>query len=308
MGEGPACVEEICGNNLDDDCDGLTDWEDPDCELCGNGDEDEGENCLTCPQDMPSGACEEICGDSVDNDGDGFIDEGCEICGNLIDDDEDSLIDEGCGEPDCSNGIDDDGDGEIDNCPDLAVEDVYLTSTGSRQNSFNIGFTISNRGSAIATIFKNSVFRGNPAFGDELQSEIISLGIGESKTVMLPITLFSLKTDFNIVVFADSTESIAELDEKNNKKIFTVEVKQGPDLTVNRFTSEQECVNESETYNLVAIVRNIGTKGILESFYTSLYKDSIQSTPIKEKYMNMYGVDIISNGGGSANPDLGGEQ
>ncbi len=306
IGDGPVCIQEICGNGLDDDCDGLIDWADSDCENCGNGEDDEGETCFNCPQDMPFGECEELCGDGVDNDGDGFIDEECEICFNLVDDDGDGLIDEGCGEPDCSNGLDDDGDGEIDNCPDLVVENVYLHSTGVRQNSFNLGFTISNKGRAIATIFKNSVFRGNPAFGDELQSEVLSLGIGESKTITLPITLFSLKNDFNVVVFADSTESISELDEENNKKIFIVNVGQGPDLTVDRFTSEEECVNETETYTLFAIVRNIGTKGILESFYTSLYKDSIQSTPIAERLTNMGGLETQTPGGGGfANPDLG---
>jgi len=63
-------IQEVCGNGLDDDNDGVVD----------------------------DGCAEELCTDIVDNDGDGQINEGCaEICGDGIDNDRDGLTDEGCG-------------------------------------------------------------------------------------------------------------------------------------------------------------------------------------------------------------------
>jgi hypothetical protein len=97
-----ACVEEIC-NNIDDDCDGVTDedLEPGDCEgecgqgtlLCVDGEE-------VCFSEKPE---EEIC-DYIDNDCDGEVDEdqlnACGTCGDVPE--------EVC------NGIDDDCDGEWD--------------------------------------------------------------------------------------------------------------------------------------------------------------------------------------------------
>lgn len=77
---------EVCGDNADNDCDGMTD------EGC----------CIPVP---------EVCGDNIDNDCDGVIDDGCcvpmpEICGDNIDNDCDNLIDESC----CGNGVLDAGE------------------------------------------------------------------------------------------------------------------------------------------------------------------------------------------------------
>jgi hypothetical protein len=116
----PIARGEVCGNGVDDDCDGLAE------ELCG---------CVARP---------EVCGNGADDDCDGLVDDGCfgidvspEIC-NGRDDDGDGLVDEGfdrdgdgftaCG-GDCDDrradrnpnsvevcdGVDNDCDGLVDN-------------------------------------------------------------------------------------------------------------------------------------------------------------------------------------------------
>lgn len=72
------CVE-ICGDALDNDCDGVAD--EADCQVCGpvdipgNGKDD---NCDCVIDNPPLG---EICNDGVDNDGDGLIDGADPACG-----------------------------------------------------------------------------------------------------------------------------------------------------------------------------------------------------------------------------------
>jgi hypothetical protein len=91
----PACGTEMCGDGIDNDCDGAID-------------EDCGVSCtcidefVDCGGGCPSGctASPERC-DSSDNDCDGTVDEGCcvastEVCEDGIDNDCDGRIDEGC--------------------------------------------------------------------------------------------------------------------------------------------------------------------------------------------------------------------
>lgn len=70
---GCGLILEDCSNGIDDDGDGLTDCEDPEC--CGR------DECAPCDN-------EEICADGIDNDGDGYIDEEdydcCEFYANCL--------------------------------------------------------------------------------------------------------------------------------------------------------------------------------------------------------------------------------
>ncbi len=110
---------ELCGNGYDDDLDGYTDCDDPECfstpgcyEDCGNGIDDDGDGDIDCDDGdcyghSPCGGTAEICDNGIDDDGDGDIDcadTDCSGAGNCI-------------ESVCNNGIDDDGDGLTD-CQD----------------------------------------------------------------------------------------------------------------------------------------------------------------------------------------------
>jgi len=74
--------ESVCGDGFDNDCDGSSDCEDPDCfnslECPCNLDEfcDEGENCRLCPHDCIS-VNMSVCGNGVCESGDG---ENCKTC------------------------------------------------------------------------------------------------------------------------------------------------------------------------------------------------------------------------------------
>ena len=159
-----ACVpnyppsEPSCHNGIDDDNDGLTDCDDPDCltsglclpdEDCANGEDDDDDGATDCDDMDCAGhtACNnrENCFNGMDDDGDNLVDcddddcdsaQGCtaaEDCSNGIDDNDDGLTD--CADPlcvgssfcggteNCFDGIDDDGDGLTD-CQDPDCADA----------------------------------------------------------------------------------------------------------------------------------------------------------------------------------------
>jgi hypothetical protein len=89
---GCSAAVENCSNGVDDNCNGLTDCNDPGCfgnracitpgvEICNNGLDDDGDGLIDCadPDCAGSPACKpmmgpEICNDGVDNNGDGLVD------------------------------------------------------------------------------------------------------------------------------------------------------------------------------------------------------------------------------------------
>jgi hypothetical protein len=88
----PTGNREICGNKLDDDCNGLADCADPACfgdpacskpgqEICNNGIDDDGDGLIDCadPDCASSLACRpgtgtEICDNGIDDNGNGLVD------------------------------------------------------------------------------------------------------------------------------------------------------------------------------------------------------------------------------------------
>ena len=122
---------EICGNGIDDDCNGLADCfdracqSDPACidrkkETCDNGKDDDGNGLVDCKDPACYGdkACivpgREICNNNLDDDDDGLVD-----CA-----DSDCAMDISCKTPGtevCDNGKDDDGNGLVD-CSDPACK------------------------------------------------------------------------------------------------------------------------------------------------------------------------------------------
>ena len=124
---------EVCGNGIDDDCNGLADCQDPICqnepscinrkqEQCTNGIDDDGNGLVDCMDPACFGdlACfvlgHEVCNNNLDDDDDGLVDckdpdcaqspscivrLGEEICDNGIDDNGDALVD--CSDPKCKN-------------------------------------------------------------------------------------------------------------------------------------------------------------------------------------------------------------
>ncbi|MCD6496862.1 MAG: trypsin-like serine protease [Deltaproteobacteria bacterium] len=151
-----AVIEIYCTNGQDDDGDGQTDCDDPDCdgvpacrvpqEACDNGVDDDKDGRIDCadPDCAQAPHChpgQETCTNGIDDDGDGQTDcddsdctqdaaclPGNENCTNGVDDDNDGTIDcadrdcaqaPNCtgGNENCTNGVDDDNDGKID-CAD----------------------------------------------------------------------------------------------------------------------------------------------------------------------------------------------
>jgi hypothetical protein len=132
-------ASEICGNNIDDNCDGTADES---CTACTDADGDgysaEGDACGLVDCDDTDSAvypgAPEICNNSIDNNCDGFTDESCTACTDA--DSDNYYAEAACGPQgqalDCNdaitsinpgaievcNGLDDDCDGQVDEgCP-----------------------------------------------------------------------------------------------------------------------------------------------------------------------------------------------
>ncbi|MGR3310440.1 MAG: SBBP repeat-containing protein, partial [Candidatus Brocadiales bacterium] len=138
-------ASEACNDGVDNDCDGLVDLDDPDCdgfvpspEICDDGVDNDGDGLVDCldpdcrvdaDRDGTFALPSEVCNDGVDNDCDGLVDlddpdcggpRSGEICNDDIDNDGDGLVD--CRDPDCQFK-DEDGDTFIaapcgDDCDD----------------------------------------------------------------------------------------------------------------------------------------------------------------------------------------------
>ncbi len=143
-------TEEICDNGIDDDCDGLADWPDPDCcgdadgdgftdEDCGGYDCDDGDTAVFPGADEICDGKDTDCDgiipdDEVDGDGDGWI-----LCADC--DDTDLDVNPGADEI-CHNEIDDDCDGLID-YPDDPDCEFTLELEGSYETSLlSLDFTL----------------------------------------------------------------------------------------------------------------------------------------------------------------------
>jgi hypothetical protein len=132
-----SCANEICNDNLDNDLDGLSDCADPNCtnatncQTCGNGQLNAGEQCdgtnlnnqscltqgfdggaLSCNNSCffnITGCADELCTDNLDNDFDGQIDCADASC----------VSNNACNElGECSDNLDNDFDGQVD-CSDV---------------------------------------------------------------------------------------------------------------------------------------------------------------------------------------------
>ena len=125
--EGGSC-ETVCDDDEDNDGDGLTDCDDPNCagdeacltdEICDDGLDNDGDSYVDCDdwdcdEDPACGGSSgeaEVCDDGEDNDGDGYTD-----CIDF-----DCSDDDACAE-DCDDGEDNDGDGYTD-CDDFYCDE-----------------------------------------------------------------------------------------------------------------------------------------------------------------------------------------
>ena len=121
---------ELCGNGLDDNCDGQTD---EGCPVCVDNDNDgscQPDDCNDNDAAVHPGAAE-VCGNQVDDNCNGQTDEGCATCSDVDGDgycasidcnDNDSNVHPGAPEI-CGNHVDDNCDGDTDEgCPTACVD------------------------------------------------------------------------------------------------------------------------------------------------------------------------------------------
>jgi hypothetical protein len=138
----PPEAQEDCTDGLDNDLDGLTDCDDPDCatectEDCSDGRDNDLDGLTDCDDPDCATECTEDCSDGLDNDLDGLTDcddpdcatECTEDCSDGRDNDLDGLVDcedaecaAVCTE-DCTDGLDNDLDGFTD-CDDVDCSGV----------------------------------------------------------------------------------------------------------------------------------------------------------------------------------------
>jgi len=116
----PSATPEICGNGIDEDCDGS----DLAC-FCGNGSCDAGEDCSNCAADCVGVTC--VCGNGVCE-----VGEDCTTCSS----DCDLVVGARCGDGVCNAG-----NGETcQNCPN----DCNGVSGGNPRNRYCCGFNVAN--------------------------------------------------------------------------------------------------------------------------------------------------------------------
>jgi len=143
---GPVCTQDqaagtegpfgdlTCGDGLDNDCDGLTDAVDPDCdepvvEICDNGIDDTGNGLVDCADPECDGFVDGAC----DTGNAGICAAGTFVCQNLGQvcvQDQQPGTEGPFGSPTCIDGLDNDCDGLTDaDDPDCAapVADVFLS-------------------------------------------------------------------------------------------------------------------------------------------------------------------------------------
>lgn len=149
-GVGP--VPEVCGDGLDNDCDGLTD------ESCNEPTDSDGDGYTTqvdCDDSNPNvnPGASEVCGNGLDDDCDGQVDEGCSSTTDADGDGYTAQVD--CDDsnasihpnaPEVCNGLDDNCDGVVDEgcggpiCPSLTIErhgdQIWLS--GDRATDFHV--------------------------------------------------------------------------------------------------------------------------------------------------------------------------
>ena len=182
---------ENCSNGTDDDGDGLTDCDDPDCA----GDP----NCQSTPENCSNGS---------DDDGDGLTD-----C-----DDPDCASDPACqATPEnCSNGSDDDGDGLTD-CedPDCFADPSCIVAPAGDECSDAIAATIGSNalntvGATNSTDLYNSAQCAGSSLGN-MDSDIWYSYTATDNGLMTVSTCDTINFDSDLVIYEGTCDSMAQI-------------------------------------------------------------------------------------------------